>query len=368
MDILLLGGTGTLSSAVRDYAFKKGYSVTVFNRGNSNNSLPCGIISIIGDFRNTDGLRRCLTNSNYDVVVDFLSRTKSDIERVFPTFQGKCKQYIFISSACVYQRDNTGKKIAEDCAKPNHNWSYSVEKYECEQSLKELSLANSYTSYTIVRPYITYDDERIPLGISPVPYHLHRTIIERIKAGKPWFVWDDGHQITTVTHASDFAVAVVGLFMNSKAMNDDFHITGDDCCTQLQIVETIFHKLQIKPNIIHVETDEICRILPEYRGMLIADRALDAQFDNTKIKSVVPNLNFSTSIEEGIERVLDCWEKSSIYDYDYKFEGRIDRLMSRYCKANYDKYPHARWNSVVIYGLYRYLPLRLASKIAQYVK
>lgn len=368
MNILLLGGTGTLSSAVRDLSLKKGHQVAVFNRGNSINSLPHGVKTFVGDFRNTEILKKCFSTSNFDVVVDFLSRTKPDIERTFPIFQGKCKQYIFISSACVYQRTNTGEALTEDAAKPNHDWNYSVEKYECEECLKKFSHQNSYTSYTIIRPYITYDDERIPLGITPFPYRLHRTIIERIKAGKPWFVWDGGHQITTVTHTSDFAVGVVGLFLNSKAMNEDFHITGDDSCTQLQLIESVYGKLHILPNIINVRTDEMCKSLQEYKGMLVADRALNAIFDNTKIKSVVPELRFETSIDKGLDQVLKYWENSKDYIYDYKFEGRIDRLLSKQNKISYVKYPNDHHNSHLVYCLYRYLPLRLASRIAKYVK
>lgn len=366
-NVLLLGGTGTLSGAILNRAIECGYHVTVFNRGNNNEKLPKGVDVIRGDFKNEESLR-VICNSYFDVVVDFLSRQPDDIARVYPKFQGKCKQYIFISSACVYLRDNSSGKVSEKAEKPNFNWSYSVEKFECEQCLKELTLKNSQTCYTIVRPYITYDDERIPVGISPVPYRFHRTIIERIKSGKPWFVWDGGSQITTVTHAMDFATFVVALFMNPLAMNDDFHITGDCSCTHLELIEQLFLKLQKEPNIVNVETREIYSILPEYKGLLKADRALYAQFDNTKIKSVVPDQSFRITVDMGLDRVLKYWDESKEYDYDYKFEGRIDKLLSKYAKVGYIKYPHASKSSIIIYYLYRCIPLKMASKIAGYAK
>lgn len=367
MNILLLGGTGTLSGAVRDLSLKKGYSVTIFNRGNNNDHIPGSIKVLVGDFRNKETLENCFESTVFDVVVDFLSRTSSDIERVFPVFQDKCKQYIFISSACVYHRKNGGNPIVEDDAKPNHEWNYSEEKFDCETRLKQLSHSCT-SSYTIVRPYITYDDERIPLGIAPYPYRLHRTILERIKSGKPWFVWDGGKSITTVTHVSDFAGGLVGLYLNSKALNEDFHITGDDFCTQRELVEAIFKKLNLTPNIVDVKTVDLSQELLEFAGMLIGDRAIDARFDNTKIKTAVEGLSFDTSIAAGIERVLNYWENQSTYCYDYKFEGRIDRFLSRYTKVGYVKYPHANSASIVIYLLYRYLPLRWANKISRYVK
>jgi len=368
MNILLLGGTGTLSSVIRDISLERDYTVTIFNRGKKNDKIPSKVNLIVGDFKDRKSLEHSFSNSCYDVVVDFLSRTESDIERIYTIFHDKCKQFIFISTACVYQRDSIKKLLTEDSKKPNLKWNYSIEKYECECRLKELQNLSGTSYYTIVRPYITYDNQRIPLGISPIPYSFHRTIIERIKAGKPWFVWDGGRSITTTTYATDFALGVVGLFMNEKAKNEVFHITSDCTCTNKQIVDMLFQKLHVKPNVVDVSTDDFIKILPEYKDILVADRALDALFDNSKIKSAVKDLKFKTTIDQGLERVIHYWDRCPFYEYDYKFEGRIDRLLSQYTKVGFVKYPHASKSAFVVYLLYRYLPLKWASKLSHYVK
>ncbi len=364
MNILLLGGTGTLSSAVRDLSINKGYNVTIFNRGKSVDIIPDKVKLVVGDFKKRESLECSIAQTNYDVVVDFLSRNTADIDRVFSIFQGRCTQYLFISTACVYNRSNAKKRLTEDAPKPNMKWSYSVEKYNCEQRLKELQNENSNTYYTIVRPYITYDRQRIPLGISPIPYSLHGTIVERIKSGKPLFIWDGGKNVTTTTYVKDFALGVIGLFLNPNAKNEDFHITSSNTCTHRLLLEKLFQKLHVSPNIIDVKTSEICECLPEYKDMLLADRALDAQFDNSKIKAVVKDLNFETSIDQGLDIVLEYWEHVSTYKYDYQFEGRIDRLLSRHTKVGYVRYAYAKRSSLVVYLLYRYLPLKWAKKIS----
>ena len=156
--------------------------------------------------------------------------------------------------------------------------------------------------------------------------------------------------------------------MNPKAKNEDFHITSNYNCTNRQLVELLFQKLKVQPYIVDIKTKEICECLPEYKDMLIADRALDARFDNTKIKTVVKDLNFKTSLDEGLDMVIDYWMKSSFYEYDYQFEGRIDKLLSKYVKVNFVRYPHANKTALIVYYLYRYLPLKWASKLAKYVK
>lgn len=361
--ILLLGGTGTLSAAVLREAVSDGYDVTIMNRGLTKKSFDFPVTTIVCDFTDITKIFQVFKDEQYAVIVDFLSRRDKDIERVYPFFSKKCSQYVFISSSCVYRRANNDFPILETSPKPNLEWSYNVDKYECEKKLIELAgLSNSL--YTIVRPYITYDDERIPFGITPA-YHYSRTIIERIKSGKPWFIWDEGRAITTLTHTTDFARAVVGLFLNERAYNEDFHITSDFSCTQKELVNLFMLKLGIEPNYVNFNTSEILSVLPEYKGLLLGDRSLNAIFDNSKIKAAIPDFSFSVNIEEGLDRVISYWSNKGNYDYDYIFDARIDRLISRQCKVGFTPYPNISKGQKKLYYIYRYLPIGLAAKLVR---
>lgn len=365
--ILLLGGTGTLSRAVLDRALEKGYSVTIMNRGSNNGSLPECVKVIVSDFYDTNSLISKFKGQQFDVVVDFLSRTTSDIARIYPLFKNSCQQYIFISSSCVYRRYKDDFPIKEDSPKPNENWKYNIEKFKCEEELRRLS-QNASSFYTIIRPYITYNDERIPFGIAPV-YRYHKTIIERIKAGKPWFVWDGGNAICTITHTCDFAVGVVGLFLNEKARNEDFHITSDFRYSQREIVEALFLKLNKAINIVDFSTNELCKLLPQYREMLIGDRSLDAIFDNSKIKNAVPELEFSIDINKGLDRIIKYWDNFPSYLYDYEFDSIIDKIMShKHYKVKYVKYPNAKTHSKIIYYLFKILPYKVAVRLNRIIR
>ena len=100
MKILLLGGTGTLSTAICLLAFSKGHEVSVLNRGHNNEKLPVGVKSYIGSFTEVNDLKQCLDGGDYDVVVDFLSRVPSDITRVYPVYKDHCIQFIFTYISC----------------------------------------------------------------------------------------------------------------------------------------------------------------------------------------------------------------------------------------------------------------------------
>jgi nucleoside-diphosphate-sugar epimerase len=364
--VLLLGGTGLLSSAVLREARLRDYSVSVMNRGSNNKLLPSDVEVTICNFYDELQLHEKFSNKVYDVVVDFLSRTPADIKRVYPIFKDICQQYIFISTACVYRRAKSDFPITESSAKPNHNWSYSIEKFESEKVLIKMSM-KSTSYFTIIRPYITYNKERIPLGISLI-YSQHCTIIERIKAGKPWFVWDDGKAMSTLTYVEDFAVGVVGLFLNEKAKNEDFHITSDFVYSQKEIVEMLFNKLKKPISVVSIPTLSISDFMPEYREILIGDRSLDAIFDNSKIKEAVPYLNFNTSLSKGFDYNIDYWKNKSIKIYDYKFDALIDKLLASHkVKCSYVPYSNSDKISRIIYYFYRYLPFRIAHKLEHFI-
>ena len=135
MRVLLLGGTGTLSTAICRLAVNKGIEVSVLNRGNNNSKLPKGVTIYKGNFHSKQDLLQCLEHGKYDVVIDFLSRIPSDIEHVYSIFSNNCQQFIFISSACVYRRAKEDFPIKETSPKPNKDWSYNIEKYNCEKKM-----------------------------------------------------------------------------------------------------------------------------------------------------------------------------------------------------------------------------------------
>lgn len=331
-NILLIGGTGTLSTAVMKRAVMCGYNVYVLNRGNHNEMLLPSVIPLIADFYDESSIRKVIEGLSFAVVVDFLSRKPQDVERTLLLFLN-VEQYIFISSACVYRRSPEDGILTENAPKPNNNWSYSIEKLRCEEVLMELS-KNYGINYTIVRPYITYDNKRIPFGLAPSHNTTHWTIIARILSGKPMFLWDDGMTKCTLTHVDDFSIGLVGLFENPQAYNEDFHIVTDKSLSWLDMLLLLYEMLGVKPNIIFVPTDYICHCLPEYRGMLLGDRALNAEFDIAKLKKAVPCFESSVSLKMGLAEVIAYYRTHNFLDgIDYVWDGKIDRLISSYGKC-----------------------------------
>lgn len=365
--VLLLGGSGLLSLATLKEAMRSDWEVSILNRGNHNETVPEEVEVLKCDFRDAARLQMLLSGKRFDVIVDFLSREPADIQRVFPILRQSCKQLVFISSSCIYRRAKEDFPVREDSPKPNRLWSYNVEKYECEETLR--SLAKDWDGfYTIVRPYITYDLNRVPYGIAP-RYEYHRTLLERLRHGKPLCLWNQGETKVTLTYAGDFAKGLVGLFLNESAANEDFHITSDFTYTWKEVLQILSQKLGVSYKYVSCPSSVMSEMMPNEREMLEGDRCLDAVFDNSKIKKAVPGLVFETDLEKGMEMLIAQYDQRKEYDYDYVYDALMDRLCSKQgIRTKYFKYPYAKASSRWVYMLYRHLPYKKAGKVARRLK
>src|SRR5260370_19404546 len=117
MKVLFIGGTGIISAAVSRQAIAKGVDLYLLNRGLRGVNPP-GSHSLTADARQPHEVEAALQGLQFDVVVNWVAYTPDDIERDMALFQGRVKQYIFISSASVYKKPPAHYVITE--ATPLH--------------------------------------------------------------------------------------------------------------------------------------------------------------------------------------------------------------------------------------------------------
>src|SRR5690348_11660930 len=98
MKLLFIGGTGFISTAVSREAMSRGLELYHLNRGLREADLP-GVHRLSADIKEPDQVRTALQGIEFDAVVDWIAYTVEDIERDLELFQGRVKQFFFISSA-----------------------------------------------------------------------------------------------------------------------------------------------------------------------------------------------------------------------------------------------------------------------------
>ena len=321
MKLLIVGGTGVLSSAVVREALGKGMDVTVINRGKRKGSIPEGVELIKTDVNNAEFIRTALESRSFDAVIDFLCYNQKQTAYSLGLFKDFAKQYVFISTACVYDTSVPGIKT-EESPKGFIVWNYSTEKWECEQYLNRKA-AEYGIDYSIIRPCVTYDDTRIPYGLMP-PYGYHWTLAARILNGKPVITWDGGNARWNMMRVEDFAVGVVGLVGNQKAYGDAFNICGDNAYSWNEVLDTLGKILGREVIKVDVPSEKLKQYCPGRAGE-IAGRALDSLIDNSKIKSLVPEFRQRISLEEGMRRTVEAYQKQSYQKgIDWRFDAQWD--------------------------------------------
>jgi nucleoside-diphosphate-sugar epimerase len=293
LSILLIGGTGQISLPVVHEAVASGHSVSVLNRGRTAIELPKGVASIVGDMADPATYAK-LGEGSFDVVCQFRAYTPAQVERDIATFAGRTGQYIFISSASVYQKPARHYVITEKTPLENPYWEYSRNKIACEKVLRD----QSKLAYTIVRPSHT-----VRTGF-PVAIGDGDAVARRLLRGAPVIVHGDGRSLWTVTRSKDFAVPFVKLFGNPNALGEDFQITNDRALTWDEITNAIAAGLGVRANIVHVPTDTLVRYHPAWEGPLNGDKAWSALFDNSKVKGVAGPFTCAADLATILEESL----------------------------------------------------------------
>jgi nucleoside-diphosphate-sugar epimerase len=326
MKILFIGGTGVISSACTQLAIKRGFEVTLLNRGRQP-AWP-GAHQIKADITDVAAMATALGNERWDAVVDFIAYKPAELEQRISLFRGRMAQFIFISSTSAYQKPPAHFPITESTPLMNPFWDYSRNKIACEERLMHALQEESFP-VTIIRPSWTYDETRITL---PVKSSKSFTVVDRLRRGQPMIVPGDGTALWTMTHSTDFAKGLVGLLGHQGAIGHAFHITSDEVLTWNQIYEAVAEAAGApKPKLVHIASDFITACLPEFDGSLHGDKSHSSVFDNTKIKRFVPEFVATTRFREGTARSVKWFDADTArQEIDPEANAAWDRLIAAY--------------------------------------
>jgi nucleoside-diphosphate-sugar epimerase len=331
MRVLFIGGTGLISSACSEATLAAGHELWLLNRGRSKLAPVVSREHLLtADAADERQVRVAIDERHFDVVVQWVGYKPSQIEKDLRVF-ADTGQYIFISSASVYEKPPSHWMITESTPTVNPYWQYSRDKIACEETLRRAHLGTGFPM-TIVRPSLTYGPSQVPVAVGS--WQMPFTIIERMRRGAKIIVPGDGTSIWTLTHNSDFAKGFIGLFGHPDAIGEDFHITSDESLTWNQIYGLVGQAAGVDPDILHVPSDAIMASDPEQTGSLWGDKAHSAVFDNSKLRGLVPNFKATVPFSTGIAQTV-AWfdEDPNRQEIDHEANERWDRLVDVYEQA-----------------------------------
>jgi nucleoside-diphosphate-sugar epimerase len=298
--VLFIGGTGIISSACSDLALARRMELTLLCRGTSIRPIPAGARVLQADIRDRESARRALAGETFDAVVNWIAFTPEHIETDLELFRGRTGQYVFISSASVYQTPPGRMPITESTPLDNPMWEYSRNKIACEERLLAAYRDEKFPM-TIVRPSHTYD-------ATLLPPHGGYTVIDRMRRGQPVVVHGDGTSLWVLTHHRDFARGLVGLLAHPATLGEAFHITSDELLTWDQIHHILARAAGTEAKILHVPSDLIAQYDRSWGDSLLGDKTHSVIFDNSKLKRVVPDFVARIPFVRGAEEIIAWYD------------------------------------------------------------
>ena len=329
MKALFIGGTGTISTAISTRLLEEGHELWLINRGTRNDVLPSGAHIIKADINDEETVARQLEGQKFDVVADFIAFLPKQLERDYRLFNGRTRQFIYISSASAYQKPLSDYRIDEGTPLANPYWEYSRNKIAGEELLMKLYREEGFP-VTIVRPSHTYSERSMPLGVHG-PGGSYQ-VIRRMLEGKKVIIQGDGSSLWTLTFNTDFARGFIGLMGNIRAIGEAVQITGDETLTWNQIYTVVADALGVGLNPCYVSSEFLAASSPvqwDLRGALLGDKSNSVVFDNTKLKRLVPGFAATVRFDQGARKVLDYINTHpECRKEDQEFDSWCDRVIA----------------------------------------
>lgn len=365
MDILILGGTGAMGEPLVRKLAKNNrvYVTTRKNRVSEHN-----ITYITCDAHNLNSIQNICSVNHFSAIIDFMVYDQKEFEERYLYFLSVTDQYVFISSARVYANSNiiyeTSPRLLDES---NDQKFLKTSEYSLKKAREENLLINSgKLNWTIIRPYITYNTNRLQLGTLEKEYWLRRALL-----GKTIVLTQNTYQSsTTLTYGGDVSNAIAEVIGNEKCIGQIFHIVNEESLKWsdiLEIYSDTFEKVKgHRPKV---------KILGDYRGLALVlgnqyqmkyDRFYNRKFDSSKIvkytEKSITYRNMKTGLSECLTEYL-VQEKDDMYT-DWRYEGYADKQTGDKTKLSDI---HGKSNKIK-YFLWRYFPSSLMLYLRQFKK
>lgn len=347
MKVLLLGGTGAMGVHLAALLSERGDEVAVTTRSKKQNVNEVNYIT--GNAHNDLFLDELLT-AQWDVIVDFMVYSTCVFESRIEKLLKNCGQYVYLSSARVYAESST--PLTENSPRlldtTNDKQYLETDEYALTKARQENALfASSKKNWTIIRPYITYSEKRLQLGVLEKEAWLYRALKKRPIA----FSNDINEKVTTLTYGMDVARGIVSLIGHEDALGEAFHITNDKSLKWQEVLSLYSDVLEKYHNILpKVSLQNMVDFTAHHTAtfQIKYDRLYDRKFDNSKINQFIDTSSFIDPVE-GLKKCLNTfldapqflainWPKEAIKDKQQSVFTSLSELTGLKNKARYVYY------------------------------
>ena len=286
MKVLLIGGTGLISTAIVDQLVERGDEVTVYNRGVTPWRIPQNVKVIHGDRWKYPEFEAEMAKHRFDAVIDMVAFAPENAESLLRAFTGRVKQIVVCSTVCVYGGPMTRLPATDD--EPHRPvGDYGKNKSRIESILLSANSKDGLFT-TVLRPSFTTGE-----GTTAAGTMFDDSLPNRLRQGLPVIVHDDGKAAWAIAHVSDVARGFVNALLNPKAYGQAYHLTSDEHTDWNGVYAALAQAVGGKLNAVHIPTDWLYAQAPHRAVGVKYIFQYPSTFDNSK---AARDLKFKTTV------------------------------------------------------------------------
>jgi nucleoside-diphosphate-sugar epimerase len=330
VNVLIIGGTGLISTPLAQRLLERGFEVTLFNRG-QRATAPPGSSVIVGDRNDHAAFERQMAEATrFDCVIDMICYSPADAHSLVRAFEGRVGQLIVCSTVDVYEKPPTAYPITEDTPQRPAPFGYAQDKARCETILWEAD-ARGGLPITVVRPAHTYSDR----GSLFSSLSHQGVYLDRLRRGLPIVVHGDGSSLWSACRAEDVAEAFVRAVGNTVTFGRSYNVTAEEWLTWDQMHTIVAEALGAPtPSLVHIPTESLARLAPERALLCNVNYRYNNVFDTSRARA---DLGFTQTIPfaRGARRTVAWLEANGLLEshsedsFEDSFEDRLVEIWGR---------------------------------------
>lgn len=257
MNVLVVGGSGFLSSAVVTELQAAGHAVTVFTRGQR--PVPEGARTIVGDRQDPEAFSRALEGRPFDAVVDCICYTPDDARLDLRAFSGRVKRLVMISTDFVYG-PHRRQPMDEDTPTQALN-AYGRAKAAAEDVFFEAHREEGFPVTVLRPPHIMGAGGQLGSGSLQGRDPM---LLDRLQQGAPIVLLDGGALLIQPALHRDIGQACAAVLASDATLGEAYNVAGPTIASTREYYDLIAATLGVDaPEYLSLPSAEYVRAFPE---------------------------------------------------------------------------------------------------------
>lgn len=334
MIVLILGGTGAMGRHLVRLLDDGNNKVYVTSR--QIKSSTENVCYLRGNAHDMGFLTEILGISDWDVIVDFMMYDISEFVVRKDLLLKSCKQYVSISSSRVYADCDIITEESPRLIDTVFDEQFiKAQDYSMNKALMENELFKSErNNFTIIRPYITYSENRLQLGALEKEDWLYRVL-----KGRSLVVSEDIlEKETTLTYGYDVARVISSLLGRNETLGQVYNPTQKESMTWGDILslylEVISKETGIKPKLRVIKNDPALKSI-QGKWQILYDRLYNRVFDNSKLKNYIDISSFVSPSEGLVSCLTEFLKHPTFQPISPGGTALIDRACNEWSSYSY---------------------------------